>query len=167
MGREVPKTFKTSPSAHFFFDNRAADGRKHNAKMRVLEISKNTHFCDVSFSLGKKHIVVKPCLKQHAFLVDPLGDSFDVLQTHTLTLLFTTQKGGPIQEKGSKFRTQDLPKWAHSDRKKRPKRSPFRVWCDAGKKQIRAVRASFGPHLTTDSEEINSRREHRCMAALM
>ena len=34
FGQEVPKTLISSPLAHFFFDDRAADGRKHSAKMR-------------------------------------------------------------------------------------------------------------------------------------
>ena len=74
MGQEVPKTKKKAPCL-IFFDDRVADGRKHSAKMRVLEISKNTHFYDVSFSLGKKHILQLRCVKQHAFLVHPPGVS--------------------------------------------------------------------------------------------
>ena len=57
---------------------------KNSEKIREIEILKNTHFCDVHFSMYKKHIFGKPCLKQDAFLVDPLGVSndfsnFDVL----------------------------------------------------------------------------------------
>ena len=44
MGQEVPKTLVLSPLAHFFFDDRAADGRKHSANMRWLEISKKYAF---------------------------------------------------------------------------------------------------------------------------
>ena len=39
------------------------------------------HFCNVHFSLYKKHNFVKPC-KQHAFLVDPLGVSCDFFVQH-------------------------------------------------------------------------------------
>ena len=45
---------------------------------------KNNAFCDVHFSLGEKHMFVKPCLKQHAFLVDPLRDSNGLSNAHTL-----------------------------------------------------------------------------------
>ena len=53
FGPRGPKNLENGP---LFFDDRAADGKKHSAKMRRLEISKkHTHFCDVSFSSGKKH----------------------------------------------------------------------------------------------------------------
>ena len=53
--------------------------------------------------VGKKHIVVKPCLKQHAFLVDSLGDSYDFLYTPTLMFFYSAKWGDPNQEKDSKF----------------------------------------------------------------
>ena len=43
LGQEVPKTLTTGPLARFF-NERAADGRKHSAKMRELEISKEYAF---------------------------------------------------------------------------------------------------------------------------
>ena len=98
-GPRSPKSLaKKKPSAHYFFGDLAADGRKHSAKMRELEISKNIHFCNVHFSLGKKHMFVKPCLKTHAFLVHPLGVSFDFLHTPTM-MLTDTQKGRGAQTK--------------------------------------------------------------------
>ena len=54
-GSRSPKNLENSPLLHYFLDDRSADGGKHSAKMRELEIFKNTHFYDVSFSLGKKH----------------------------------------------------------------------------------------------------------------
>ena len=39
-----PKNLENWPLASFFFDDRAADGRKHSTKMRVLEISKKYEF---------------------------------------------------------------------------------------------------------------------------
>ena len=141
MGQGVPKTLKTSPSAHFFFDDRAADGRKHCAKMRGLEISKNTNFYDVSFSLGMKHIVVKPFLKQHAFLVDP------------------QKMEGPNQEKGSKFGSCiEISNTNTSQRgpfrpKKAPKKVPFRVFGDEKGPVLAAHPVLLGwekPHAKTE-----------------
>ena len=40
MGQEVQKTLKTITLAHYFSDDRAADGRKHSANMREIEILK-------------------------------------------------------------------------------------------------------------------------------
>ena len=42
-----------------------------------LEISKNTHFFEVHFSLSKKHISCKPSLTHHAVWIVPLGVSND------------------------------------------------------------------------------------------
>ena len=81
-----------------FFHDRAADGRKRSAKMRGLDISKNTHFCEVHFSLSKKHSFVKPCLKQHAFWVDPLGVSNDCLHTSTLMFLDLPKRGAQTKK---------------------------------------------------------------------
>ena len=60
------------------------------------------HFCDVSFSFGEKQILKTSCVKQHAFLVNPLGVSNDLSCAHTL-MFFIAKKGGPNQERGSKF----------------------------------------------------------------
>ena len=96
--------------------------------MRRLEISKkNTHFCDVHFSLYKKDMFVKPCLKQHACLVDRLGVSCDFLNAHTL-VFSDLQKGEPKPRKGLEiwlphrnFEPPDLPK-APTPTEKRTKR---------------------------------------------
>ena len=95
--------------------------------MRGLEISKKSHFYDVSFSFGEKHI---QCVKRHALVVEPLGDFCDFLLTHTLTF-FNPKNGGPKPRKELEiwllhrnFEPQDPPK-AHSDR-------PFRVLGDVG-----------------------------------
>ena len=39
-----------------FFDDRAADGRKHSAKMRELEIWKTCILAKCTLPIGKKHI---------------------------------------------------------------------------------------------------------------
>ena len=54
MGQEVPKNLISIPGLIFSLDDRSADGRKHTAKMREVEIS---HCCDGHFSLGGKHIL--------------------------------------------------------------------------------------------------------------
>ena len=88
VGQEVPKRLISSPLAHFFFFDRAADGRKHRAQMRELEISKKKHFCEVHFSFGKKRFSVKPHLKQHAFR--SIGCFIRCL--YTPTLMFSDSK---------------------------------------------------------------------------
>ena len=104
MGREVPKTLKTSSSAHyfFFFDDRATDGRKHIAQTRWIEILKNVHFFDVHFSLGEKHILETRCIKQHAIFVDPLGVSYDFSNAHTLMFYFPEVESSK-QERRNRF----------------------------------------------------------------
>ena len=73
-------------------------------------------FYDVHFSLCEKHIFVKPCLKQHACLVDPLRDLFGFSNAHTL-MFFDRQEGELKQRKGLEiwlprrnFDLPDLPK---------------------------------------------------------
>ena len=84
------------------------------------------HFCDVLFSLGANQILETRCIKQHAFVVDPLRDLSGVPSAPTL-MFKDSQKGGSNQERGSKIRPRDgpasnfrspgLPHGAHSDRK--------------------------------------------------
>ena len=85
------------------------------------------HFCDVHFSLGKRHILKTWYVKRHAFLVDPLGDLFD-FRMFTLRCFFDPKKGRPKPRKGLEiklphrnFERLALPKRAHSDQKKEPK----------------------------------------------
>ena len=130
MGREVTKTLKTSPSAHylfFFFLTTVPQMVENTMRNEELEISKNMHFCSMHFSLNKKHILEKPCLKQHAVLVHPLGVSYDFLHTPTLIFLHR-QWEGSNQEKGSKiwlphrnFDPQDLTKGPIPTEKGAPK----------------------------------------------
>ena len=51
-------------------------------------------FCDVHISSGEKQILETRCIKQHAFLVDPLRDLCDFSNAHTLMFFFLTPKGG-------------------------------------------------------------------------
>ena len=45
---------------------------------------KYMHFCDVHFSLTDQQILETRCIKQHAFLVDPLRDLHGFTNAHTL-----------------------------------------------------------------------------------
>ena len=102
----------------FFFgrDDRAADGRKHSAKMRVIEISKKTLVFDV-FSLGEKQILETRSIKQHAFLVNPLRAFYVFRMLTHWCFLTSSQKGEPKPRKGLEiwlphrnFEHPDLPK---------------------------------------------------------
>ena len=93
------------------------------------------HFAMCTFPCTRSTFFVKPCLKQHAFLVHPLGVSNDFL--HTPTLMFLDPKKGAQTKKrarnlapASKFRSPGPPKGAHSERKKGTERGAFRVLRD-------------------------------------
>ena len=45
------------------------------------------HFCDVHFPLGEMQILETRCIKQDAFVVDPLRESQGVSNAHTLIFL--------------------------------------------------------------------------------
>ena len=77
-----------------------------------------------TFSLDKKHIFVKPCLKQHAFLIHPMGvfhvfffarSNFDVLRPKKKGA--QTKKKARNLARASKFRSPGPPKGAPSGRK--------------------------------------------------
>ena len=108
MGQEVPKHIENVPRGPLFVCS-------------VPQMAENT--CEVHFSLSKTPILVKPCVKQHAFMVDPLGVSNDFLRTPTL-MFFDTHKRKAQNKKrarnlapASKFRSLGPPKGTHSDRK--------------------------------------------------
>ena len=89
------------------------------------------------FSSGENQILETKCIKQHAFLVDPLGVSYDFPNAHTLIFLLRKwEERDSKQERGSKsvfcveISISQTPKGAHSDRKRSPKREPFRVLGD-------------------------------------
>ena len=53
-----PETQFGSPCVFLLFNDRAADGRKHNAKLGSPKFrEKSMHFCDVHFSLAEKQIL--------------------------------------------------------------------------------------------------------------
>ena len=58
--------------------------KKKSKNEGARNFEKYAFFCKVHLSTYKKHNVVKPRLKQHAFLVDPLGVSYDFSNTPTL-----------------------------------------------------------------------------------
>ena len=60
---------------------------------------KNLHFCHVQFSLDKKHIRKNTCLKQHACLVDSLGDLKKMFVFPNFHVLFDLPKKCPNHEK--------------------------------------------------------------------
>ena len=49
--------------------------------------------------LYKKHIFVKPCIKQHALLVDPLGVSYDFFAHSDFDVFFDSPKRGAQTKK--------------------------------------------------------------------
>ena len=130
MGQEVPKT-SNGPRGPFFLD--FPQMVETECKNEGGSNFKKMYFCDVHFSLGEKQILETRCIKQHAFLVDPQGVSFDFSSTHTLMFLLPqkgvqTKKGARKLAPASKFRSPGSPKGAHSDRMARPKRRrAFRV----------------------------------------
>ena len=90
MGPRGPKNLENDPASSFFFLTAVPRVEENTVqKWSELEISKKRlHFCNVHFSLYKKHIFVKPCLKQHAFMVYPLRISSVFLYMYTPTLMF-------------------------------------------------------------------------------
>ena len=102
------------------FNDRAADGRKHSAKMREIEILKNA-FCDVHFSFAEKYILETRCIKQHAFLVDPLAVSSVFFECSHFDVFLSPKKGAQTKKRdrnltpASKFRSPGPPKGAHFD----------------------------------------------------
>ena len=114
------------PVFFVLFNDRAADGRKHNAKMREdRNFQKTMHFFDVLFSFGEKQILETRCIKQHALLVDPLRDFYRF--SNARPLMFFDSKRGAQTKKGIEIRAPSrsrveisipphLPK-CHSDRK--------------------------------------------------
>ena len=61
-------------------------------------------FCDVTFSLGKKHILEKIYVKRHAMLVDPVGGFIGFFVCPHVDSFYPPpplpQKDGPNQEMG-------------------------------------------------------------------
>ena len=132
-GPRSPKNLeKRAPWLIIFFDDRAADGRKHTANMRELEISKNVHFCNVHFSRNKKHILCKTvcilgpstgCFK--CFFAHP---NFDVLRPKKREA--QTKKRARNLAPASKFRSPGPPKGGHSGGKGGQKGEAFSVLRD-------------------------------------
>ena len=60
------------------------------------------HFCEAHFIPYKKQFFLKPCLKKHALLVDPLCVLYDFLYAQTFMFFDPPKKGDPKQERGSK-----------------------------------------------------------------
>ena len=141
-----PKTQFGSPCVFSLFNDRTADGRKHNAKLgRPKFQEKSMHFCDVHFSLAEKQILrhYEPnnmhCWSIH--FVFYLGFS----KVHTL-MFFDPSKRALKPRKGIEINVQPRshveisiprtpPKGTHSDGKGGPKRRPFRVLRDEKRAQ--------------------------------
>ena len=88
MGQRVSKKKKliSFPLCFFvLFNDRAANGRKQYAKLREVEILKNLYiFAMCTFPKVRKQNLETRCIKQHAFLVDPLRDSCGFSNADTL-----------------------------------------------------------------------------------
>ena len=94
--------------------------------IEILKKKKKNHFCDVHISFGEKQILETRCIKQHAFLVDPLGVSHDFRMLTTVFLHRKWEAQNKTEDRNlsfaSKFRSPKLlQKRAHSVR-------AFRVW---------------------------------------
>ena len=90
--------------------------------MRRPKISKKYAFFRCALFFGEKQNLETRCIKQHAFLVDPLGVSYDFLYTPTFFLTHQkrwaqTKKGARNLAPASKFRSSVPPRGCHSDRK--------------------------------------------------
>ena len=91
-GPRGPKNLTSIPLCFFvLFNDCAADGGKH-CKNEGLKFSKKCILrCALSF--GEKQILETRCIKQHAFLVDPLRDVNGFSNAHTLMFSDLSKRG--------------------------------------------------------------------------
>ena len=61
-------------------------------------------------SSGAKQILETRCIKQHAFLVDPLGVSHDFSNAHTLKFFHPETRGSKSEKVAWKFRSPKPPR---------------------------------------------------------